>query len=221
MKNMDASLGSPPIDSSDQNIPPTGSPDRILIVEPDANTRNMITHLLQGMGYSCTPVPDGLEAMRALKAHSYDLLITEIDMPGNEELELVQTAARSTPAIPVIICTTHPSLDLAVAPIQLSVTAFLVKPVASDTLIDLVRKSIDSYRSLRKYAEMEEELRNYKETVDQADILLISTLQDTIQILESTRRSFKSKKLAALRRKLTRILVSKSMGQEALSRFNK
>lgn len=85
---MDARLGSQLIYRPDQNILPMGLSGRILIAEPDENTRNDMTYLLQGMGYSCTSVHDGPDAILALQANQYDLLITEICMVGNEDLNL-------------------------------------------------------------------------------------------------------------------------------------
>ncbi len=207
-ENMDAKLAPQRIPSPDQYIHPMDLPGRILIVEPDENTRYDVTHLLQGMGYSCTAVQDGPQAILALQANPYDLLITEIRVPGNEDLSLIQTVANSNPKLPVIICTGYPSLDTAIAAIQLPVTAYLVKPVTSHLLIDQVRKSIGCANKLKRIAELEESSRNCQEKVEQANIFFASTLQDTIQILESTRSTFKSKQLTALRRKLERILAS-------------
>jgi DNA-binding NtrC family response regulator len=189
-------------------ILPTASSGRILIVEPDEDTRNDVSHLLQGMGYSCAAVPNGPEAIVALQAHPYDLLITEIRIPEDEGINLIRTVANTTLGLLSIIITAYPSLDTAAAAIQLPVTAYLVKPVASHLLIDQVRKSMAFAKKLRRSAELEERARSCQERVDQTNIFLANTLQDTIQILESTRSAFKSKQLAALRRKLERILAS-------------
>ncbi len=207
-ENMDARLPPQRIHSPDQYIHPMDVPGRILIVEPDENTRYDVTHLLQGMGYSCTAVQDGPETILALQANPCDLLIAEIRVPGNEDLSLIQTVANSNPELPVIICTAYPSLDTAIAAFQLPVTAYLVKPVASHLLIDQVRKSLGYVDQLRRSVKLEERVQICQARVDQAEILFANTLQDTVQILESTRKSFKSKQLAALRRKLERILAS-------------
>jgi DNA-binding NtrC family response regulator len=102
--------------------------------------------------------------------------------------------------MPVIIHTRRPSLHSAVASIQLRVTAYLVKPVPFDVLRHHVKTSIGNYHD-RKLHESEDKIKQIE--------LLTNTIEETIQVLQSTRSSFKSKKLAALRRKLERIMAGK------------
>jgi len=170
---------------------------RILIADPDKAYLSITTDLLQREGYQCTSVRDGIEAYRALEANEYHLLITEINISGNEELELVRATYRYAPEMPVIICTGHPSLRSAIAAIQLSVMAYLIKPVEFSVLLHHINVSIADYHDFKQ--------RSYSE-MKQADRLK-SAIEETIETLQSTRNSFKSKKLAALRRKLERLLA--------------
>jgi len=97
----------------------------------------------------------------------------------------------------VIICTGHPSLRSAIAGIQLSVMAYLIKPVEFSVLLHHVNVSIAAYHDFKQ--------RSYSE-MKQADRLK-SAIEETIETLQSTRNSFKSRRLAALRRKLEHLLA--------------
>jgi DNA-binding NtrC family response regulator len=170
----------------------------ILIADTDETTLAETTDLLQKEGFQCTPVQDGFEALRELEANHYDLLITEIQMPGNEALELVKATSGSTPLMPVIIFSAHPSLESAIASIQLPVTAYLVRPVQPSVLLQHVRMSIADYKVSRS-----------REALLEHTMVFIWAIEETIQVLTSTRSSFKSKRLASLRRKLEQILAAR------------
>jgi DNA-binding NtrC family response regulator len=172
---------------------------RILVADSDENFLLSTVDLLQREGYQCTPARDGSAAFRALEANEYDLLITEIDIPGNEHLELVWSVNRYEPGMPIIICTGHPSLRSAVTSIHLSVTAYLIKPVEFNVLLHLVKSCISDYHNFKLHGSDDE-----MKEVDR----LRSAIQETIGVLQSTRSSFKSKKLANLRRKLERLLAT-------------
>jgi DNA-binding NtrC family response regulator len=177
----------------------------ILIADSDENITKITTELLQSEGYHCTTVRDGVEALRALEANKYDLLIAEIAMPGTDELELVRAAQRLAPGMPVIIYTGHPSLRSAIASTQLSVTSYLIKPVPFSVLLFHVRMSIATYHDFIKNptsAAGLHDCQNERERID----LLENAIEEIIQTLQSTRSAFKSQKLAALRVKLQRLL---------------
>jgi len=172
------------------------TPGRILIVEPDEKVLLNLTALLQREGFNCTPVQDGIETAKALLANAYDLMIIEIQLPCPDGLELIQAMKSHAPGMPAIIHTTHPSLRSAIASIHLPVAAYLIKPVQPGVLLQHVEQSIANYKVFKR-----------RESLLQRTIVYSWAIEETIQVLEETRSSFKSNKLAALRRQLERILV--------------
>jgi DNA-binding NtrC family response regulator len=188
-----------------------GSFGRILIADSDESALLTTNDLLQKAGYQCTLVREGIEAFRALEADQYDLLITEIRMPGNEELELIQGASRYRDGVPVIIYTQYPSLRTAIASIQLPVTAYLIKPVEPSFLIHQVKMGIASAPDLKRRATSGEGLDGCRDEVDRID-QLTSAIREAIQVLKSTQISFRSRKLAVLRRKLEQLLNTEQAG---------
>jgi DNA-binding NtrC family response regulator len=127
-------------------------------------------------------------------------------MPGNEDLELLWSAHGYAPEMPVIIYTGQPSLHSAITSIQLSVTAYLIKPVPFVVLLQHVKTSIGRQQRLRSLSTSGERLHYGQDELAQID-LLTGAIQETIEVLQTTRSAFKSKKLAALRRKLERLIA--------------
>jgi hypothetical protein len=86
------------------------------------------------------------------------------------------------------------------------VTAYLVKPVPFTVLLQHVKTSIGHQQRLRSISTSGEALRYGQAELEQID-LLTGAIQETIEVLQTTRSAFKSKKLAALRRKLERLIA--------------
>jgi DNA-binding NtrC family response regulator len=170
---------------------------RILIADNDKSVLLTTADLLQSEGYQCTCVLDGHEAFQALKVNEFDLLIAEIHMPGNEDLELVQAAAHFAEGMPVILFASDPCLPSAISSVHLPVTAYLIKPVQPSVLLHHVKASIANYQAYKQ-----------REVFAERTIVFTWAIEETIRVLESTRSSFKSKTLAALRRKLERLIAS-------------
>jgi len=82
-----------------------------------------------------------------LAASDFDLLITDLEMPGNHDLELVRRVSKLAAGLPVILLTAHPTMESAVQSACLPIVKYVVKPPNLDDLRVLVRKSIRRYRS--------------------------------------------------------------------------
>lgn len=109
----------------------------------------------------------------------------------------------------MIIYTQSPSLLTAIASLQMQVAAYLMKPVEMSLLIDQVKTSIASCHDIIRNVTSWEDIHSCQDEIDQTK-RLTKAIEETINMLQSTRGSFKSKKLAALRRKLERLLASEN-----------
>lgn len=76
---------------------------RILLVDDEAMIRRFLRHALEQSGYRVDEAESGETGLDALHAVSYDLVITDIVMPGMSGVELVETSRRTWPQIPVIV----------------------------------------------------------------------------------------------------------------------
>lgn len=98
--------------------------------------------LLRQEGFSVDCAKDAHEAARLLREFRYDVLISDIRMPGNPELALIQGIPEPNAGIPVILVTGYPSAPTAIQAIHLAVLAYLVKPLDFQDLLYRVEEGV-------------------------------------------------------------------------------
>jgi len=138
---------------------------RILIADDEPTFLNSTAELLKREGYTVETVEDAPSALKAVSVAPFDLLITDLEMPGNADLDLVQQVSHLSGGLPIIIITGYPSVRSAVACIELPVTAYLVKPVDFPTLLSRVSAAVSRFRSYQAMQDAETRLRDYRNTL--------------------------------------------------------
>src|SRR4029079_909743 len=86
--------------------------------------------------------PDGRVALEALSKEPFDLVLSDLNMPGNLQLELLRTGRSNWPDTPLIVVTGAPSLPTAIESVRLGITDYLLKPVKFDDLVSSVRRAL-------------------------------------------------------------------------------
>ena len=84
------------------------------------------------------------EALGLLGQQEVQLALVDLNLPGNEHLELLQQIRQQAPAVPVVVVTGHPSLPTAIAGLRLKISDYLLKPVAYEELLQVVRRYLPS-----------------------------------------------------------------------------
>jgi two-component system chemotaxis response regulator CheY len=117
----------------------TNSRCRILVVDDEASIRLLLSEVLAGSGYHVDVAEDGAAAWEALQAKTYDLLITDQNMPKVTGIELVRNLRSAQMALPVVMVAGElPEHDPnRTPPLQLAAT--VLKPFALEALIDIVK----------------------------------------------------------------------------------
>ncbi len=100
----------------------------VLIVDDESAIRDIIRTSLEGEGHSARCVANVLEARQQLIDNTYDLVITDLSMPGENGIELVRHVRRATPKTAVLVVTAYPDSQKVEQMEELEVSAFLVKP---------------------------------------------------------------------------------------------
>jgi two-component system OmpR family response regulator len=119
---------------------PTNPPQRILVVEDDADIRSLNTESLTESGYCVDAAENGAAAWQALNAKHYDLLITDNHMPVVTGLELIKKLRAEEMTLPVILMSgTLPTEELEQHP-WLQIQATLLKPYTLAELFKTVKE---------------------------------------------------------------------------------
>jgi DNA-binding response OmpR family regulator len=115
------------------------SPPHILMVEDDVLLLRVNTEVLLRSGYEVDAAPDGAAAWQALNTHSYDLLITDNNMPKVSGVELLKKLRAARMILPVIMATgTLPEEEFTSYP-WLQPAATLLKPYSSAEMLETVK----------------------------------------------------------------------------------
>lgn len=117
-------------------------PTKILIADDEPLFLRTTAELLRKAGYECTTAPDGKAALEALAQAQFDLVLSDLNMPGNLKLELLREGRDKWPEIPLIVITGAPSLPTAIESVRLGITDYLLKPVKYDDLLSSVRRAL-------------------------------------------------------------------------------
>lgn len=139
----------------------------ILLADDERTFAESTADLLRRDGYTCETVGDGAAARARVAAGPIDLLIADLEMPGNAELELVREVGAANGGLPIIILTGYPSVRSAVACIELPVAAYLVKPVDYARLAAHVATAVARFRSYRAMQDTERRLGEWRTQFEQ------------------------------------------------------
>ena len=135
----------------------------ILMADDEEVFLHATADLLRREGYHCETARDATEALGMIDRHPFDLLISDLEMPGNADLDLVRKIADRLGGLPIIILTGYPSVRSAVACIELPVAAYLTKPVDFPTLLEKVRAAVARFRSYQAMQRTESRLQEWRE----------------------------------------------------------
>src|SRR3990170_5916079 len=115
---------------------------RVLVVDDEASIRDMLAKALGLADYDVETVADGRGAIERLRVAAYDLLVTDLRMPGIDGLTVIREARRLRADLPVIIITGYSSESAAIEAIDLGVSGYLTKPFRVPKVLALASKAL-------------------------------------------------------------------------------
>jgi two-component system response regulator PilR (NtrC family) len=115
---------------------------RVLVVDDEADIRELLDMTLARMGLACDCAASVAEAQRYLCANNYRLCLTDMRMPDGDGLALVRHIEAEYPTLPVAVITAHGSTENAVAALKAGAFDYLSKPVSLAQLRTLVKSAL-------------------------------------------------------------------------------
>ena len=130
---------------------------RILLVEDDVTFRSLLAAILDDEGYELVERDDGKAALKTLQGQSFDLVLSDLRLPGLNGLELFRRAQAEGIAPPFILLTAFGTVEEAVTAMKEGVADFLTKPLKDpDTLRTLVRRVLSGSQQERSLKVLKE-----------------------------------------------------------------
>jgi len=122
--------------------PPSEAPTRILVVDDEPFIRDLVRDTLRSRNYETGMASNGAEALDLLSRESFDIVVTDVVMPGMEGLELVKRIKKSHPGTRVIVLTGFArNADIGDFLLQ-GADDLLPKPFRANDLIEVIRRVI-------------------------------------------------------------------------------
>lgn len=113
---------------------------KVLIVEDDKNSRFFLESLLESNGYDFRLAKDGMEGLNIFEEYEPDVVLSDIQMPIMDGLELLEEIKNKRPQTIVIIVTAFGSENYAIQSLQLKANNYLKKPVSGQDILRLLKK---------------------------------------------------------------------------------
>lgn len=131
----------------------------VLVIDDDADNRELLTRSLESVGYTVTQATSGAEALALLRSVELDLVLCDVLMPGLSGIEVLQQI-RSVfaDALPVVMLSGVDQLDIVVTCLELGADDYLSKPFEPAILRARVRASIERKRLRQREMELSQEL---------------------------------------------------------------
>jgi CheY-like chemotaxis protein len=131
--------------ASDDAVPAGGAGERVLVAEDDAAVRAMTVQQLERAGYVVVGAEDGASALHVLERDaSFDLLLTDVVMPGLHGRELLARVHRTAPALPVLVMSGYADDDTLVRDVLASAVPYLPKPFTTSQLLARVHETLSA-----------------------------------------------------------------------------
>jgi DNA-binding NtrC family response regulator len=117
--------------------------ERLLIVEDEDTLCESLQRVFIRDGYDVDIADSAESAFKLLEHRSYDLIITDIILPGISGIELLTKYRKTNPAQKVIVITAYASLTTAVESLKAGACDFIIKPLMHEEMKKAVRKALD------------------------------------------------------------------------------
>jgi CheY-like chemotaxis protein len=129
---------------------------RVLVVDDDAVVGRSINRVLSGQGYQVREALSGAEALEELGRRPYDLIFTDIRMPGMDGLDMTSRVRQSHPDVPVVVITGHGTEAHERTARDLGVSGYLHKPLSPEMIVEnadrVMRERIEIQEAIRESA---------------------------------------------------------------------
>jgi CheY-like chemotaxis protein len=111
---------------------------KILVVEDDLDTREILTELLEMHGHDIATASEAQQALASIRKQAdFDLLITDVNLPGMSGIELAQAANSLLPAIAIMICSGYGEQQFGALPFPVT---WIQKPLEMDSFLQAIER---------------------------------------------------------------------------------
>jgi two-component system NtrC family response regulator len=131
----------------------------ILIVDDEPNYLIVLSELLRDEGFEVFTAANGREGLQVVRDADLDLVITDMQMPEMDGMQLLREVKELNRELPVLMITAYAQVEKAVAAMQAGAFSYLAKPFSNDELIVTIQKATQHYSLVRENTRLRSEIR--------------------------------------------------------------
>lgn len=122
-------------------------PGRVLLVDDDPSILRMLKTVLQRNGFATREARDGENAMALLSQQPFNIVVSDVNMPGGGGMEFLRSVREKNIELPVIMITGKPTVETTTQALEFGVFRYLLKPVSPKALTDAIERALGEYRA--------------------------------------------------------------------------
>lgn len=157
----------------------------ILIVDDEASVRRLISNILSDKGYGCASAASAGEAKALLEKNGFELLLSDISMPGESGLDLIRDVITRYPDMATVVISAIDDLDVAEAAVDMGVYGYIIKPLNRSALL------INVFNALNR-RQLEIANRRHENRLSELVESRTAELQKNITALETTKNELQA-----------------------------
>lgn len=182
-------------------------PEPILVVEDEGSVRSLLLRKFAREGLTAFGAANGIDALALLREQTFGVVLSDINMPTLNGLELLQIIRDTYPDIVVVMVTAYGDLDHAIAAMRLGASDYVVKPFDLDQLMNAVRQAqrLRQRNLARRYIEMQSRTPPSSDTSQRLLLSTVMALANSLEAKDSYTMGH-SQRVADLAEKLAQVL---------------
>ncbi len=134
------------------------TPKRILLIDDEEGLCRMMEAVLGDNGYAVKSYTRSFDAVEQFNPADWDLVISDIKMPGMDGIEVLERLKEKSPALPIIMITAHATVDMSIQALRKGAYDMLTKPFEPEELLYRVKNALKHTQLLEENRELREEL---------------------------------------------------------------
>ncbi len=150
----------------------------VLVVDDEGAIRYSVSKTLQRIGYQVDEAASGEEALEMISRHEYEVILTDIRMPGLSGVDLLKRIKDIAPDGIVILMTGYASLGTAVESLRLGAHDYLIKPSSSQDIRQSVARGVERARNLKRRRALLDAIRSNVFELTRADVEAIAAVYE-------------------------------------------
>jgi len=132
-------------------------PPHILLIDDDHGLASVIQKALETTGYQVSAANDGATGFAMARKNSYDVVLTDFQLPDMDGMTIAHKLHAEKPQIPVILMTAHHSTDIVIQATRRGAWDYLIKPFPLTTMLHLMERAVRSSQLAARVVEVGDE----------------------------------------------------------------